>query len=769
MKPPRFVSILVLLAFAVPHCVFALPAPSISSVSPNPVTGVALPGRVSITLNGSNFVSKPAISLTWTGGSANLSSPSVTFVSSKRVDIAVVTNVTADKWTVKATNPDGQQSNSASFQVVVPVVSSITPKPLTGAAPSGGVNVARNKPTAASGDAGKAFTVPVLTVDSNASGACQHVKFALTRKVGSNAPLSLAIAENTPGGAGETLRASVWMAAMVTALDRLDDLSGVNISLELDGSVDGPSAGGVLCLAMMSALNGRSFPADIAMTGTIMPDGTIGSVGAIAVKMRAAAKVGVTRVIIPAFLRFEKDARTNQEIDLRRLAVELKLKLLPVDNISQAYAVTHGIERPTLAKAGSDVLDIPEATEELLKKRYQNDLASGLSLWSAISEDDQKLIAADPLTKAFLIDSRIKAENAYRTGRLLYASTYINLWRVGIVARKENIVLLNKLPNDGRVRMFKQMDDSIALRLKEVPTASDLVKASHSHIWESGTQLCAEYCEVHMLSGLMSLLSRGFDLTIANLAKEENKGEASQTELLQNAFGIKTVQLWFAHVISLSSKDMVKDAAEMAATLKSRKSTGNAAAIERLFYSAFQTANHSFLKDVIAEAATELKVTQDQALEAMMEHDFALTMYLPVAKAGASLHAEIARGGGNAEDSFNMAAAAHIHANSLASISGIISRWSVLEPEIKDTGELRYGRNDLLNYLLTSARENALSNIARCKKRGIPCIQPIACFENAELGRDDPDEDKVSVLSAYWNASLQAKVLLMMFPSTSMK
>ena len=42
-------------------------------------------------------------------------------------------------------------------------------------------------------------------------------------------------------------------------------------------------------------------------------------------------------------------------------------------------------------------------------------------------------------------------------------------------------------------------------------------------------------------------------------------------------------------------------------------------------------------------------------------------------------------------------------------------------------------------------------------------IQPIISFEDAELCRDDVDEDKVSVLQSYWNASLQAKVLLMLF------
>ena len=159
MNPFRLFRTFVLLIFAVPYSVFALAAPSISSVSPNPVTGVALPGRVSLTLNGSNFVSKPTVFLTWTGGSATLSSSNVTFFSSSRVDITVATDVTADNWTVRATNPDGQQSNAVGFQVVAPgspapVISNVTPNPVTGVALPGRVNVTVNgsnfvnKPTA---------------------------------------------------------------------------------------------------------------------------------------------------------------------------------------------------------------------------------------------------------------------------------------------------------------------------------------------------------------------------------------------------------------------------------------------------------------------------------------------------------------------------------------------------------------------------------------------------------------------------------------------
>ncbi len=60
----------------------AVLAPSISSISPNPITYDPANAYQTLTINGSNFVSKPSITLTWTGqpGYA-LPSSQVTFIS----------------------------------------------------------------------------------------------------------------------------------------------------------------------------------------------------------------------------------------------------------------------------------------------------------------------------------------------------------------------------------------------------------------------------------------------------------------------------------------------------------------------------------------------------------------------------------------------------------------------------------------------------------------------------------------------------------------
>src|SRR5207244_3209942 len=104
--------------------------PTISSVSPNPVTGSTSPQT--ITINGTNFVNKPTVTVTWSGGSKVLLSSEVAFVSSTQLTMTITTLNDPDNWTVQATNPSGGgTSNTFSFRVVAPtpVISSLTTSP----------------------------------------------------------------------------------------------------------------------------------------------------------------------------------------------------------------------------------------------------------------------------------------------------------------------------------------------------------------------------------------------------------------------------------------------------------------------------------------------------------------------------------------------------------------------------------------------------------------------------------------------------------------
>lgn len=65
------------------------------------------------------------------------------------------------------------------------------------------------------------------------------------------------------------------------------------------GIVGGPSAGGALAIATIAAMSNKTIRPDVMMTGTINADGTIGQVGGILEKAKAAKDIGAKIFIVP--------------------------------------------------------------------------------------------------------------------------------------------------------------------------------------------------------------------------------------------------------------------------------------------------------------------------------------------------------------------------------------------------------------------------------------------------------------------------------------
>jgi uncharacterized protein len=63
--------------------------------------------------------------------------------------------------------------------------------------------------------------------------------------------------------------------------------------------IGGPSAGAALCLATIAAIENKKIREDVAITGTIQPNGSIGHVGAVLEKAQAAGKQGIKLFIVP--------------------------------------------------------------------------------------------------------------------------------------------------------------------------------------------------------------------------------------------------------------------------------------------------------------------------------------------------------------------------------------------------------------------------------------------------------------------------------------
>jgi ATP-dependent Lon protease len=103
---------------------------------------------------------------------------------------------------------------------------------------------------------------------------------------------------------------------------------------------DGPSAGVAMYMALASLLTGRTVRNDTAMTGEISLRGLVLPVGGIKEKLAAAARAGITRVMLPA--RNKKDAEDLSEETKRQL------ELIWLERVEDALGAVLE-ERPVVA------------------------------------------------------------------------------------------------------------------------------------------------------------------------------------------------------------------------------------------------------------------------------------------------------------------------------------------------------------------------------------------------------------------------------------
>jgi uncharacterized protein len=178
--------------------------------------------------------------------------------------------------------------------------------------------------------------------------------------------------ETEVGGFGDMWRSAAWTAALNAALITDFDPRAMHVSFEYEGRVDGPSAGALMTVGVLAAVRGDTPRADVAMTGTINPDGTIGPVGGIPHKIQGAADAGMKVVCIPAGKRYDHDGNLGKDVDLVEHGKKLGIEVIPVFDIFSAYEIITGVSipRPPAANLPRISLEAHKEVEEKSNEWY---------------------------------------------------------------------------------------------------------------------------------------------------------------------------------------------------------------------------------------------------------------------------------------------------------------------------------------------------------------------------------------------------------------
>lgn len=610
------------------------------------------------------------------------------------------------------------------------------------------------------------YSIPVLTVKANGreiiSGSGNLSRCPFSFVVTTNTiPVKVSISEDVPSGAGNSLRASLWLAATTASMILNRDLAGTMVNFETTGYVDGPSAGSMFCLAVMSALEKRKFPDDFAMTGTIMVDGTIGAVGGVAEKMKAAVKSGVKRVCIPSSVRLDEDYT-----DLIDLGKELGVEVHQVATISDAYQILHGLPAKQMDRLNPvEVCRLPPHIEDVLKQQYgslcescpQDESRSNNTLKRSVCELFSGLFGAAAM-------NIVKGLNEYCAASLFVQAPDSNAYPA----------LVNEIPSDEAFSAGKF--PSKAQYAAELMAYHRDLKNMEMRDADNG--LCADNAvdqgdDRDEKSGkkpndwfddAVSSPSEAQFVTIANDYLVEISVYAMACDDITksvdaisdwNVLGAEELNEVRTRLILKQNLLVAKRMFEcgnqnyerlnglytslLGATPYIRPNS-NVWQIENMFYRTMKAMDLSFNE------------TNSQGNE-----DFLVRGYRAVLNTAEANHSKSKDGDHALESVFSAAQA-------LSWACALYMRES-----INNFASRLVGYSAFFSSVVATARENALVNINECKRLGIPCVMPVIRFQIAESMRDgyssedDADLHRFTLFENYLEASLCAKALVLCF------
>ncbi|MHB1260521.1 MAG: S16 family serine protease [Thermoplasmatota archaeon] len=192
------------------------------------------------------------------------------------------------------------------------------------------------------------------------------------------------------------------------------------VSFRSDSAViGGPSAGAVMALALTTALHNLREPdspwtldPEVAATGTINPDGTIGPVGGIPAKAEGATAAGITTFLYPAGL----DVATTQ-VRGRTVAVEMQHHCADLGIRCQPAASLVDVLRAAGVDVQQPSAPVPGTTD------YASDLGPSVEERVQVLDDRLDRLASDGRTAGLqaLEQGRVEEEVAIAEERLASA------------------------------------------------------------------------------------------------------------------------------------------------------------------------------------------------------------------------------------------------------------------------------------------------------------------------------------------------------------
>ncbi|MCJ7439008.1 MAG: hypothetical protein MUP97_14760 [Acidimicrobiia bacterium] len=212
----------------------------------------------------------------------------------------------------------------------------------------------------------------------------------------------VSFSEDEVGGTGDQWRAAGWNATTTATLLTGEALTGRKVEFEVTGEIDGGSAGALMTVGIMALLRGDKIRKNVTMTGAINPDGTVGPVAGIPLKVDGAVEAKKTVMLIPEGQRNSEDPNTGELVDVVDLGTDKGVEVKEVADVYEAYSELTGKQLPRLEGSDTD-----------LSSDAYNKLESLTAAWGAeYNASDGEFGALDPTIQGLVAPIATQAVDA---------------------------------------------------------------------------------------------------------------------------------------------------------------------------------------------------------------------------------------------------------------------------------------------------------------------------------------------------------------------
>jgi hypothetical protein len=588
------------------------------------------------------------------------------------------------------------------------------------------------------------WTLVVYDLGEQSIGRCEPLTVSVMPETDPST-FRVGIYESEVGGTGTMWRSAAWMSTAAASLATAFAPEARHVTFDVNGKIDGPSAGAIMTIGILAAVRGDAILPDTTMTGMINPDFSIGPVGGIPHKIRGAAQAGKKLILIPAGSRFDFDRNLKKDVDLVELGRSMGVTVEPVADLFTAYRKITGTELPRWA----DSTDQPVLSAEIEKatirrtKEYVVRAEHHLRLFDGCPDDAKSEEASGQANDArqwLRQANAVMGENdIVGANRLAFeanftaASTYHSA-RLSDIYQKSGL-------------------EAVIKEVKEVMTPWPRIELAIGHIKEFSPRTMRE------ASGLIdahSCLNESIAFAILGDDLLEKRG-ASDDESLD--FIVEAAVNYQYALIDLDGMRELLEDWRGGSALPSPEPDRVALAAQ--LFRRVAEANMSMFETLFVESRARAEGTSASAVRQRLMDEEGIYSHLQMnLRVLRVLENHLNQG---AEYSYaNLTAMRDAYVSSAL----LIAKHYSLQVAEETEGVTRVSKERTLQGMLEFAESQARRGIAHLKTKDIDANMPATGYLVGRLKREGTANDKLEALSYYWGSHLSSQILSILAGTT---